>query len=181
MGATILGGACLQYPIGIWSDKTDRRRILTYVTFISAAAAVFAMFIPPDKPYLLALCMFVYGGTMFSIYPLSVAHTNDYTEASELVATSSNLLLINGTGAAVGPMLVGVLMQYLGHHSLLAAFVVTGLALSFYSLQQWHFGAKIAEEDKTVFVPITRTTQVAMEGIAPVEAETDHPGRAPDQ
>ena len=173
MSATILGGACLQYPIGIWSDHTDRRRILMYITFISAAAAAIAIFIPADYPYLLALCMFVYGGMMFSIYPVSVAHTNDHMEANEMVATSSNLLLVNGTGAAIGPLLGGILMQSFGRYSLLVSFVIIGLTLSIYALHQRRYGVKIMEEDKTAFVPISRTSQVALEGIVPVETETD--------
>lgn len=166
MSATILGGAMLQYPIGIWSDRTDRRLILVYLGFISAIIAFITLFIQADAHYLLAICMFLFGGTMFSIYPVSIAHVNDHPETTDLIATSSSLLLVNGIGAAIGPLLGGVLIQYLGKNSLLILFLVIGISLSSYALYWRHYGIKIAADDKTSFIPITRTTHVAMEGIA---------------
>lgn len=166
MSATILGGALLQYPIGIWSDQTDRRLILVYLGFISAIIAFASLFMPAGAHYLLAICMFLFGGMMFSIYPVSVAHANDHPEATDLIATSSNLLLVNGIGAAVGPLLGGVLIEYLGKNSLLIFFMLIGISLGVYALYWRRFGIQITEDDKIAFVPFTRTTHVAMEGIA---------------
>ena len=166
MGATILGGVLLQYPIGIWSDRTDRRLILVYLGFISSFIAFISLFIPAGQPYLLAFCMFLFGGMMFSIYPVSVAHANDHPEATDLVATSSNLLLVNGIGATVGPLLGGILIYYFGNNSLLLLFLVIGISLGACALYWRRYGIEIATDEKTTFVPITRTTHVAMEGIA---------------
>lgn len=166
MAATVLGGALLQYPIGIWSDRTDRRLILVYLGYLSAIIALLSLFIQAGTHYLLALCMFLFGGMMFSIYPVSIAHVNDHPEATDLIANSSNLLLVNGIGAAIGPLLGGVLIEYLGHNSLLILFLVIGISLGSYALYWKRYGVTITEEDKTAFVPVTRTTHVAMEGIA---------------
>jgi MFS family permease len=166
MSATILGGALLQYPIGHWSDRTDRRLILVCLGFCSALVALLSLFIPSSAPSLLALCMFLFGGMMFSIYPVSVAHVNDHPEAKDLVATSSSLLLVNGIGAAAGPLLGGALIQYLGNASLLGLFLAIGICLGSCALYWRHYGRVITAEEKTAFVPITRTTHVAMEGIA---------------
>ena len=166
MSATVLGGAMLQYPIGIWSDRTDRRLILVYLGFLSALIALISLFMQSGTHLLMAICMFLFGGMMFSIYPVSVAHANDHPEATDLIATSSNLLLVNGIGAAVGPLLGGVLIQYLGKNSLLILFLVIGVSLGSYALYWRRYGIKIAADDKTAFIPITRTTHVALEGIA---------------
>src|SRR3546814_17326903 len=40
VSANILGGMAFQWPIGRLSDKLDRRRVLTAVTFAAAVAAV---------------------------------------------------------------------------------------------------------------------------------------------
>jgi len=165
MSATILGGVLLQYPIGIWSDRIDRRLILVYLGFVSAVIAIISLFMPIGTPYLLAFCMFLFGGMMFSIYPVSVAHANDHPEATDLIATSSNLLLINGVGAAIGPLLGGILIQYLGKNSLLVLFLAIGVCLGSCALYWRRYGITITADEKTLFVPITRTTHVAMEGI----------------
>ena len=165
MSATILGGALLQYPIGIWSDRIDRRLILVYLGFISAIIALISLFLPAGSPYLLAFCMFLFGGMMFSIYPVSVAHANDHPEATDLISTSSNLLLINGIGAAFGPLLGGVLIQYLGKNCLLLLFLIIGISLGICALYWRRYGIHIPASEKNAFVPITRTTHVAMEGI----------------
>ena len=169
MSATILGGALLQYPIGIWSDRIDRRLILVYLGFVSAGIALISLFLPAGTPSLLAFCMFLFGGMMFSIYPVSVAHANDHPEATNLVSTSSNLLLVNGIGAAVGPLLGGILIQYLGKNSLLVMFLVIGVSLGSCALYWRRYGIRIPVDEKTAFIPITRTTHVAMEGIAAEE------------
>lgn len=171
MSATILGGAMLQYPIGVWSDRTDRRLILVYLGFISSIIALISLFMQAGTHYLLAISMFLFGGMMFSIYPVSVAHANDHPEVTDLVSTSSSLLLVNGIGAAAGPLLGGVLFQYLGKNSLLIMFLVIGTSLGSCALYWRRFGIKITAEDKTAFIPITRTTHVAMEGIALDEEE----------
>lgn len=166
MSAAILGGALLQYPIGICSDRVDRRMILVYIGFLSATAAFITIFISPEQPFLLALCMFMFGGMIFSIYPVSIAHANDHPESTDLVSTSSSLLLVNGMGAAAGPVVGGLLMQYFGRYSLLVLFMAIGIALGLCAQYWRRRGMEIPEDDKTAFVPITRTTQVAMEGIS---------------
>lgn len=166
MSATILGGVLLQYPIGSWSDRTDRRLILVYLGYISAIIALISLFLPAGMPRLLVFSMFLFGGMMFSIYPVSVAHANDHPEARDPISTSSNLLLVNGIGAAVGPLLGGVMIQYLGKDSLLVLFLVIGISLGSCALYWRRYGITITADDKTMFIPITRTTHVAMEGIA---------------
>jgi MFS family permease len=53
----------------------------------------------------------IFGAGAFPIYPLSVAHANDYADRSEFVAVSSGLLLVFGIGAAAGPLLASVVRE----------------------------------------------------------------------
>src|SRR3546814_401277 len=75
MSITILGGAVLQWPIGLFSDKHDRRVVLLWVV---AIAAVLALVITPilSGSLLLGL-MFLWGGLAFSIYSRSEEHTSE--------------------------------------------------------------------------------------------------------
>ena len=49
----------------------------------------------------------LFGGLMFAIYGLGVAHVNDVIDSSRLLEFTSGLLLVHGVGAAVGPVLAG--------------------------------------------------------------------------
>ena len=163
MSTTILGGIVLQWPIGYWSDRADRRRIIMLVCYTIVIASMVAIVVPTIFYYLLAICMFFLGGAMFSIYPLSVAHTNDHPEAMDRISISTNLLLVYGLGAAVGPAIGGMLMHLFGRYSLFGLFIVSGGFLGYYAWHRRQYGKKIPDEDKTRFTPLVRTSQVAIE------------------
>jgi hypothetical protein len=50
----------------------------------------------------------------FPLYSVSVAHTNDYLDSHSMVAAAGGLMMINGIGAAFGPIAVGVAMTAFG-------------------------------------------------------------------
>jgi MFS family permease len=163
MSTAILGGIVLQWPIGYWSDRTDRRTSILIISFISVIASVLIIIAPTDSIYWLAICMFVYGGMMFSIYPLSVAHTNDHPDATDRVSITTNLLFVFGIGAALGPLIGGFLMHVLGRYTLFGLFILAGTFLGCYAWYWKYHGIRIKDEDKTQFAPLLRTSQVAVE------------------
>ena len=163
MSTTILGGIVLQWPIGYWSDRTDRRTTIMSVSFISVFASLLVIFAPTMTHYWLAFCMFIYGGMMFSIYPLSVAHANDHPDATDRVAVTTNLLFVFGIGAALGPAIGGFLMHLLGRYMLFALFILAGTFLGCYAWYWKQHGIRIKDEDKTHFTPLLRTSQAAVD------------------
>lgn len=166
MSSAIIGGALLQWPLGLLSDRRDRRKVLLDISLFSAVIAVVCLLVPTDTPVWLAVAMFFYGGMMFSIYPISAALTNDYTDPAEHVETSGNLLMVYGLGAAFGPFLGGLAMQWFGRGSLFVLFAVFGIALALYVRYQRMLFPEAPETEKSHFVPLTRTSQVAAEGVA---------------
>jgi len=165
MSTTILGGVVLQFPIGLWSDRTDRRLTIMLVGFSMAIAALFATFSPAGQSIWLSICLFVLGGMMCSVYPLSVAHANDHPGVGDRLTLSTSLLLIHGIGAAFGPISAGVLMHWFGHASLMGYFTLMGLLLGSFAWYRRRYGVEISVDQQTSFVPLTRTSQVLAEGI----------------
>ncbi|MDD3763739.1 MAG: MFS transporter [Nevskiales bacterium] len=178
MTAAILGGAALQWPIGRWSDRHDRRFVLAAVTAGGALSALLAGFVAPHSLPLLFACMFLFGGLGFTIYSISVAHANDRLAADQLLQGASSMLLVHGVGAAIGPTLAGLWIHGLGPIGLMVHFAVVLVATSLYVRLQLPPRDE-AEPHPATFVPMVRTTPAALEMIAPEAG--DLPDEAPPE
>jgi len=118
MSLALIGGAALQYPLGRWSDRIDRRRvILLTATVASLIGLCFAMFPNLDTVTLLVLAAPL-GAFLFALYPLCVAHVNDHVNEGEFVEASSSMLLLYGGGSVIGPILAALLMDWMGSNAL---------------------------------------------------------------
>ena len=170
MVATILGGALLQWPLGRWSDRVDRR--IGLMLACAAAAGLALLAIPAADAGSLAVyaVFFAYGGLAFSIYPMSVAHMLDTLPADDLLAGCSSLLLVHGIGAAIGPALAGTLMARHGATALPLFFAAVLGLLVLYLASRLAFHRRLRLQ-ATPFHPMLRTTPAAL-GLLP---ETDPP------
>jgi len=113
MAIGTLGGFMMAWPLGWLSDRLDRRLVVIGAA-IMAGASLFAMtaLVPSDaSPSLLYLCVAIFGGTTVPTYSIVIAHVNDAVEKSEFVAASGCLLLVQGAGATVGPLISGITMS----------------------------------------------------------------------
>jgi len=163
MSAIIFGGALLQVPIGIQSDRYDRRKVLMVVCFLATLMA-FSIFIFSQRSQLgLMLSAIFYGGFSFSVYSLSVAHTNDHIEPSEVMDATRGLLLLNGVGASIGPIFAGIFMQFIGPQGLMLYFSVVFGVLALFTLFRMGVSTPVPIEEQCDFVPMARTGTAAAE------------------
>ncbi len=108
--APIAGSVVFQFPLGIISDRVPRRGLLWVVSITAAVIAlVLTQLDVTSMPGTVA--MFLLGGAMFPLYSLSIAYTNDWIPNSKMVAASSSLVMINGTGAIIGPLATAILFS----------------------------------------------------------------------
>lgn len=121
-----LGGFLMAWPVGWLSDRFDRRFVIIGAA-ITAAAALLAMIkLLPEEPsrWLVYLCVAIFGGTIVPTYSVVMAHVNDAVGEGEFVAASGGLLIMQGVGAAAGPLLAGLAMSASEHglsYTLIAA------------------------------------------------------------
>ncbi len=162
MAATILGGALFQWPIGHWSDRRDRRRVLLTVCIGMALLAGAGFGLVRMLPAALVPLGFALGALMFALYGLSVAHVNDMIPAERALEVSSGLLLVHGVGAAIGPTLAGSLMAALGPGSLLLYFAAVAAMLAAYTLRRMRFAPPVPAAEKSSFVPMGEVSPVAL-------------------
>ena len=115
MMAPRLGGFVMQYPVGMLSDRFDRRHVMLSLTLAAAAmAAVFAGAGGASLPLALLVLSALYGAASQPIYSIVVAHANDHVGTENFVATSAGLLFAHGVGASAGPTLAAGAMAGLG-------------------------------------------------------------------
>ncbi len=171
MSVTILGGAVLQWPIGLFSDSHDRRLVMLWVVTLAVVLAI-GMSLLSASPLLLGL-MFIWGGLAFSIYSIAVAQMVDQLHPDEILSGSSGLLLANGFGAAFGPVVAGGLMTLFGAIALPVFFAVTLGFLALYSFYRSRRVFDLLTEPHGHFTPMLRTSPTVLE-LMPDTPEVDH-------
>ena len=162
MAATILGGALAQWPVGHWSDRHDRRRVLFATSAGSAVLATVGFAVVRLAPGALVPTGIALGGLMFTIYGLSVAHVNDMIEPSRVLEVTGGLLLVNGIGASLGPTLAGILMNALGPGSLMIYFAIVTAVQALYTLHRMRYAAPVPAESKSDYVPMGTASQAVL-------------------
>ena len=163
MALTILGGILLMWPIGKLSDRFDRRVVLLWACLITAAASMLAFWLTGMNTYLVLLGGFLYGAFGFSIYSLSVAHTNDHVDASQMLETTSTLQLLWGSGAIAGPILAGLFMQWIGPMAFLPFLAVAALIPGLFTRYRMSVSAPVAAAEQSDYVAQFATSPVALE------------------
>lgn len=160
MSAVIAGGVALQWPIGVLSDRFERRAIIIWV-IAGATAISLALTLAGASGALLLLLAGGFGGLVFALYPLCVAHTNDHLTSSERVGASGGLVLAYSAGAALGPLAGSLVMQALGPAGLFAwATGCAGAALVF-GLWRQRQRAPVPAAQQQSYQLLPRTTPMA--------------------
>ncbi|MBW2369095.1 MAG: MFS transporter [Deltaproteobacteria bacterium] len=113
VAALSFGGILFQYPIGVLSDRMDRRLAIGLISVAATISGIAALAVVPTFNTLLALAV-LFGGFCLPIHALLSAHINDYLDATQMVAANAAVVLLVGIGAIFGPALVGILMKLTG-------------------------------------------------------------------
>ncbi|MGA9342610.1 MAG: MFS transporter [Rhodanobacteraceae bacterium] len=162
MSVAIGGGVALQWPLGRFSDRIDRRLALSLISAVAALAALVNLLLPTARGIVPIVVIFAFGGMSFTLYPIAVAHLVDYLRRDELLSASSTVLLVNGIGSAVGPLLAGVLMNLVRPQQLFAWFAVLYGILASYALYRFaRRKREVTPNDN--FVPLVNTTPESLE------------------
>ncbi len=152
MAVAILAGCVTQLPIGRMSDRMDRRKVVIAVCLLAALGAVGAWWLADVSRVAFFAMVAAYGGMSLTLYSLSSAHVNDHVPADEKLGASSTLILVNGAGAFIAPILVAAIMQLIGNDAFLPLLAVMHVMLAVYALFRMVRRAPVPGEQKTPFV-----------------------------
>ena len=150
----ILLGAAAQIPVGILSDRVDRRKVLIGVALVALAAdAAFFLLAPEGRTLNLALVA-LFGAAIFSMYPIIIAHANDNAADGNYIAISGGLLMVFGLGSIVGPLAAGAAMSSVGPQALFLVAAGAHALLILQAIYRIWRRPSLSRAEKTDFVPV---------------------------
>jgi len=149
ISAAILGGALLQYPIGVLSDRIDRRKVILLLCLFGAVASMAVAF-SAGQSWNLPM-VFLFGAMVMPIYGMSLATAADVARGDEFVEIGTSVLLLNSVGAVSAPLVLGQLMSLLGPAALFWSFAALCLLFAGYLALQLRSTRAIAIADQVPF------------------------------
>jgi MFS family permease len=152
MSLTALAGAVSQWPLGMLSDRIDRRLVIIACGLGAGAAGLGLLAAGPQAVVAGYVLAGLYGIFAFPIYALSVAHANDFADRDDYVETASALLLIFAGGAVIGPFLASIGMRYVGPGALFGFAGIVYVLLALFTAARMRQRAPVPEEERIGFV-----------------------------
>jgi MFS family permease len=131
MSVGIIGGVVLQYPLGLYSDRLDRRLIILFATFGSLVAGLYLAFFAGSDEWLNFIGIFVFGAFAMPLYSLCSAHANDHAAEGQHALVSAGMLFFWSCGAVVGPLFASFMLDIFGPQAL---FIYTAAVLAAFML-----------------------------------------------
>lgn len=163
MAAAPLGNLFLQLPMGMWSDKLDRRHILAFAAFLAACAALTVGLVDLHSIgglILVAAVFMALAGSMETLYSVGAAHANDHAEPGQHVSLAATLLLAWSLGAIAGPVVGSVLLENYQPGSLFLMFAATAAAFVVYTLWRMTRRPMPPQEAQEDFVAVSATAPI---------------------
>ena len=171
-----IAGALSQWPIGYLSDRFDRRIIIVLCTIVGAVFCVLLIIVSGDSLQLMYLatewgtskliffiCATVYAGASLSLYPLNIAHTNDFVPKEKFVAAGGGLTFVFGLGAIGGPIVCSIFMNEFGPNSFFIFLLIFHVIIAIFALYRITRRSTEDNPDST-FTPLPKNiTPLGME------------------
>ncbi|MET4806652.1 MFS transporter [Limibacillus sp. MBR-115] len=133
MSVAMFCGLLFQFPIGWLSDRFDRRAVILSVALFGALGSGLVWFLlePGDVAWpLLLLTAAVIGTSIFPLYAVMLAYTNDRLPKTSLVGVAAALSLTYSFGSVIGTPLASFFMEAAGPSgfALFLSLILWGLA-----------------------------------------------------
>jgi len=163
-----VSGGIFQWPIGYYSDKSDRRVIIIFCTFFAALfsfMSIFASGTSLENMYLASsvgvdkimffIYVALYAGMAIPLFTLNLAYVNDYITKEKFVAAGGGMQIIFGMGAIAGPILCSLMMNKLGTNGFFIHLLIFHLVIGLFGLYRITKRTYSDNPDST-FTPLPR-------------------------
>ncbi len=161
MAITTLVALVAQWSLGRVSDRFDRRKVILCMAVVMALAGVLIAAVARTSFTMLLVVACFHTAMLHTLYSLSLAHTNDWLDHSEIVAANAKLMIWYGVGSIIGPFSASLAMQWVGPDGLWMFLGAVSVLLAVFVLYQLGRSRAIAEpaveQEPYVAVPVMET------------------------
>lgn len=153
MACGTLGGFATTWPLGWLSDRVDRRHVIIATAAMASTILLgLTYFVPTTVPtWLVFIYVAIFGGSVIPTYSIVTAHVNDMVKPGEFVAAAGGLLILQGVGSVIGPMIAGFAMTEFGRPGLLYVFIVAQILMASWGAYRSRQRASLPTEEKESF------------------------------
>jgi MFS family permease len=103
----VLGAGTMQVPLGLLSDRVDRRRLLLVIASLGLVGALFLAAVGLSSLILFEVVLLLWGGTVGGLYPVGLAHLGARYRDGELAGANAAFVMTYSLGMLIGPPLIG--------------------------------------------------------------------------
>ena len=162
---THIGALLLQWPIGVLSDKINRRYVIACsvgMVFVSSFAILFLQTGEHLKNtnYFTMVFFFLYGGFCYPLYSILLSLANDFTEKKYFVKASAGLSRVQGVGLMLGPILGSAFMEIFGARGLFLFLSLVSATILFFTVIRIQVDRQRPKVTNFVFSP---TSQLSLD------------------
>lgn len=141
----------VQYPLGMLSDRLDRRIVLILTCLLITATAVAALGVSFSNLILLIVVFAIWAGAVESVYSIANAHANDRADPADFVPLASTLLVAWSVSATLVPLLVTMLTPVLGEQTFIYAAMAVAIAYGVFVLTRLRKRETVPVEERDGF------------------------------
>jgi MFS family permease len=160
VAALLVGAVVGQFPLGRWSDRTDRRLVMAAAALLVAAGAATGLgaTVGDSFPGAIGAALLI-GAGAFALYGLSFAHVADHVGPAAMPATGARLITFNGLGAACGPFAASAAIGLVGPEGMFH--VLGAVTLPFVAYVAYRRRRAVSDERRAHYAPMTMPATVA--------------------
>lgn len=130
------GNILCQIPIGMWSDRTDRRLVLLFCATVGLAGTLAIPFVV-HSVWLFAPTLFFFGGVVVGMYTVGLTLLGERFKGANLASANAAFVMMFSLGALIGPPLAGGAMDLWDPHGLIVA--MSGLCALYVAVAGWRY------------------------------------------
>ncbi|MDM3871388.1 MFS transporter [Porticoccus sp. W117] len=172
VAALMTGGVLFQLPVGKLSDIQDRRHTLFLLTFLALLACiVIILFAGQVGSWTMAAMLLVAGGVINTTYSIAASHVNDQISAEQTLSVSSGLIMINGLGGVLGPIIGAQVMRFFDAQGLYIFVAVVCAMYALFALYRINVKPAMVVEEQSAALQVTVPTSAYITAEAMDEAD----------
>jgi MFS family permease len=138
-----LGGILFQLPLGLLSDRFERKRVVA-VALLIGSISFFSAYLFHHSLVGLAVCFFIAGMFVGSLFSLGITYMADLLPKPLLAAGNLLCGMLYSIGSMIGPFMTGLTIQ-IGANRLFF-FTISALLFLVFLLLLWNRTKKVAHE-----------------------------------